>query len=133
MPGSTRGNVQEERTNLSFVDKNITCRDCAGTFVFTAGEQQFYNSKGLLNAPTRCTRCRSNRRTVNRGFEELDNSAGYVKYGNFASFGGKTPRQMHPATCADCGMMTEVPFLPRGDRPVYCSACYSKTKAAEPR
>ena len=35
-----------------------------------------------------------------------------------ASFGGKTPRQMHPAACADCGQMTEVPFVPRGERPV---------------
>ena len=42
---------------------------------------------------------------------------GYVRYGNFASFGGKTPRQMHPAACADCGQMTEVPFVPRGERP----------------
>jgi hypothetical protein len=25
-------------------------------------------------------------------------------------------------------MMTEVPFLPRGDRPVYCSNCYSKVR-----
>jgi hypothetical protein len=27
-------------------------------------------------------------------------------------------------------MMTEVPFLPRGDRPVYCSNCYTKIRAA---
>jgi CxxC-x17-CxxC domain-containing protein len=53
---------------------------------------------------------------------------GYVRYGTFASFGGKTPRQMHPAACAECGMMTEVPFIPRGDRPVYCSSCYNKIR-----
>ena len=28
---------------------------------------------------------------------------------------------MHPAACALCGDMIEVPFIPRGDRPVYCS------------
>ena len=28
-------------------------------------------------------------------------------------------------------MMTEVPFQPRGDRPVYCSNCYSKMRPAE--
>ena len=38
-------------------------------------------------------------------------------------FGG--PREMHPAVCAQCGIDTEVPFLPRGDRPVYCSDCFS--------
>jgi CxxC-x17-CxxC domain-containing protein len=26
--------------------------------------------------------------------------------------------------------MTEVPFVPRGERPVYCSSCYNKVKPA---
>nr|WP_216594326.1 CxxC-x17-CxxC domain-containing protein [Methanomethylovorans hollandica] len=33
---------------------------------------------------------------------------------------------MHKATCADCGQETEVPFVPSGDRPVYCRECYQK-------
>ncbi|MDO8726788.1 MAG: hypothetical protein Q7J35_12035 [Candidatus Methanoperedens sp.] len=41
-------------------------------------------------------------------------------------FGG--PREMHKATCADCGQETEVPFAPSGDRPVYCRECYQKHK-----
>ena len=36
---------------------------------------------------------------------------------------------MHPAVCSRCGKATEVPFLPRGDKPVYCRECYSQ----EPR
>ncbi len=111
---------------MSFVDKQLTCRDCSNTFLFTGGEQEFYASKGLQNEPVRCPPCRSARKS-NRLTEPED---GYVKYGVFASFGGRTPRQMHPATCADCGMMTEVPFQPRGDRPVYCSTCYNKIKGA---
>jgi CxxC-x17-CxxC domain-containing protein len=110
---------------LSFADKALVCRDCNGSFVFTAGEQEFYASKGLQNEPVRCPSCRAARKNA-RSTEEED---GYVRYGAFASFGGRTPRQMHPATCADCGMMTEVPFVPRGDRPVYCSACYNKLRA----
>ena len=31
---------------------------------------------------------------------------------------------MYPAVCAQCGKDTEVPFQPRGDRPVYCSDCF---------
>ena len=111
---------------MSFVDKQLTCRDCSNAFLFTGGEQEFYASKGLQNEPVRCPPCRSARKS-SRLTEPED---GYVKYGVFASFGGRTPRQMHPATCADCGIMTEVPFQPRGDRPVYCSACYSKIKGA---
>ena len=38
------------------------------------------------------------------------------------------PREMHKATCADCKQETEVPFVPSGDRPVYCRECYQKHK-----
>ncbi|MBW3624263.1 MAG: zinc-ribbon domain-containing protein [Armatimonadetes bacterium] len=38
-------------------DKNLTCRDCNNTFVFTAGEQAFFEEKGL-SAPIRCPECR---------------------------------------------------------------------------
>ncbi len=110
---------------MAFADKQITCRDCSSPFVFTAGEQEFYANKGLMNEPTRCPSCRSARRASQGTLQDND---GYVRYGNFASFGGKTPRQMHPAACASCDQMTEVPFVPRGDRPVYCSSCYAKIK-----
>lgn len=32
-------------------------------------------------------------------------------------------REMHSATCADCGKETEVPFVPDPERPVYCREC----------
>jgi hypothetical protein len=35
----------------------LTCRDCGKTFVFTAGEQAFFEEKGL-SAPIRCPDCR---------------------------------------------------------------------------
>lgn len=35
-------------------------------------------------------------------------------------------RQMHKATCDDCGERCEVPFKPSGDKPIYCSACFGK-------
>jgi len=41
-------------------------------------------------------------------------------------FGG--PREMHKATCSDCGKECEVPFKPKADRPVYCKDCFSKHK-----
>jgi CxxC-x17-CxxC domain-containing protein len=37
---------------------------------------------------------------------------------------------MYPAVCAQCGKQTEVPFQPRGDKPVYCSDCYKSQKPA---
>lgn len=42
-------------------------------------------------------------------------------------FGGG-PREMHKATCGDCGKECEVPFKPSGARPVYCRDCFAKRK-----
>jgi len=41
------------------------------------------------------------------------------------SFG---PREMHKATCSECGKETEVPFKPTEGKPVYCRECYQKHK-----
>lgn len=52
-------------------DKTITCRDCGAEFVFTVGEQEFYQEKGFTNEPVRCKDCRNARkaeRNNNRGF-----------------------------------------------------------------
>jgi CxxC-x17-CxxC domain-containing protein len=110
-------------------DRPLPCRDCGSTFVFTSGEQAFYASRGLTHNPTRCPDCRSARKgnSGDSGANPLTDS-GYVHYGPFASFGGRTPRQMHPATCGQCGQMTEVPFVPKGERPVLCSDCFASAK-----
>jgi len=41
------------------------------------------------------------------------------------------PREMHKATCSECGQECEVPFKPREDRPVYCRECFQKRKEQE--
>ena len=104
---------------MAFSDRELTCRDCGSKFVFTGGEQEFYASKGLQNDPVRCPSCRAQRKMMRP--EDREESP---NYGVFVSWGGRTPRQLHVATCAECAQVTEVPFVPRGDRPVYCSDCY---------
>ena len=39
-------------------------------------------------------------------------------------------REMHDATCGDCGKQCQVPFEPRQDKPVYCNECFPKHKPA---
>lgn len=41
------------------------------------------------------------------------------------------PREMHKATCAECKKECEVPFKPRGDKPVYCKECFMKKRDQE--
>jgi CxxC-x17-CxxC domain-containing protein len=40
---------------------------------------------------------------------------------------------MYPATCSNCGKPTEVPFLPRNDKPVYCRECFQERRGASQR
>ncbi|MFC1962026.1 zinc-ribbon domain containing protein [Chloroflexota bacterium] len=97
---------------MSFQDKDLQCADCGATFTFSAEEQEFFQSKGYTNEPKRCPSCRQARKTQRNG------DGGYRG----------APRQMFPVVCDECGKETEVPFEPSGNRPVYCSDCYRKTR-----
>jgi CxxC-x17-CxxC domain-containing protein len=99
-----------------YSDRILTCADCGSEFVFTAGEQEFHASKGFTNDPRRCPSCRAARRSA-RG-------EGGGGYSNERSY-GEPRREMYEAVCAACGRVARVPFQPRGDRPVYCSDCFS--------
>lgn len=104
---------------MSFSDITLTCKDCAQPFVFTSGEQEFYQQRGLLNQPGRCPTCRSARK-----------AGGGSSYGGGqgGSYGGQ--REFFTATCSDCGQEARVPFQPRGDKPVYCSSCFETKRPA---
>jgi len=47
-------------------------------------------------------------------------------------YGDRPPREMHKATCGDCGTECEVPFEPRQDKPVYCGECFPKHRPERP-
>lgn len=58
-----------------------------------------------------------------------DDSGGYGGRGGRGGRGGgydRGPREMHKATCSDCGQECEVPFKPTDGRPVYCRNCFQK-------
>jgi CxxC-x17-CxxC domain-containing protein len=103
---------------MSYTDKNLNCRDCGATFVFTAGEQEFHDQKGFTNTPARCPECRAKRK----------NEGGF---GGRRSSGG--PREMHAATCSACGKSCQVPFQPTGEKPVYCSDCFQGQRSNSSR
>jgi CxxC-x17-CxxC domain-containing protein len=91
-----------------YQDKTLVCRDCKQEFVFSAGEQEFYATKGFQNEPLRCPACRAARRQ-NRG------NAG-------------RSRERYDIICAGCGQSAQVPFRPSQDRPVYCEECFLKMR-----
>lgn len=109
-------------------DITLTCSDCGSEFVFTAGEQAFYAEKGFTNQPRRCKNCRDSRKAGSRG---TGMSGGY----GAGNGGVRRDRQMFPAICDECGQETMVPFQPSGNKPVYCSDCFSarRQQSAYPR
>lgn len=102
-------------------DRLIKCVDCGEEFTFTVGEQEFYRSHGLTNAPTRCKRCRETRKGQRGGGESREGNG----------HRGGSSRAMFPAVCANCGTETMVPFRPTSDRPVYCRDCFDAKRPAK--
>ncbi len=97
---------------MPYTDKTLTCQDCSQSFTFSADDQEFFATKGYTE-PKRCPSCRQARKAERGG-----------------GGGGYGPREMHPVTCSNCGKETEVPFRPRGDRPVYCSDCFAQQRSS---
>jgi len=115
---------------VSYADQTLTCRDCGQAFTFTVGEQEFYASRGFTNEPSRCPDCRAARKA--------DRESGGYSGGGSSSGGGYSSgrggygrqREMFSAVCASCGNEARVPFQPSGEKPVYCSDCFSKQRAS---
>lgn len=107
-------------SNFVYTDQLITCVDCGNQFTFTAGEQEFYEQKGFQNKPSRCPDCRQARKASRMGGGGGGGNRGY----------SSGPREMFKATCSACGGVAEVPFQPRGDKPVYCRDCFQKQRSA---
>lgn len=111
----------------------IICTTCDSSFVYTDAEREFRHARGLPR-PEMCTECRHEDRKRRNG----DLMSMYLRTDSFDPFllgentqagglqrGNREIRSMHSATCANCGSETRVPFVPRGDRPVYCKDCFN--------
>ena len=137
---------------VQFQDQNLKCVDCGEEFIFTASEQQFYQDKGLTNAPTRCRACRDARKAQRAaggtGSGRSHGGGGYAGGGRgggggfggggggYGSGGGGGRRgtggagggTMHTTVCSNCGNETQVPFQPTQGRAVFCRDCFQAQK-----
>lgn len=92
---------------MEYIDRALTCVDCGGEFVFSAGEQLFFQVKEFKHTPKRCAPCRAKHY--------------------------QTTRKAHSetrTTCFTCGAETTVPFTPRQGRPVLCRSCFEANGSA---
>jgi CxxC-x17-CxxC domain-containing protein len=110
---------------MSYTDQVIACADCGTEFNFTAAEQEFYAQKGFASPPKRCKPCREAAKAARGsggGFGGPSRSGGGAPRTGGGDRGGD--RQLFDATCAACGVSTQVPFKPSGAKPVYCRDCF---------
>jgi CxxC-x17-CxxC domain-containing protein len=103
------------RSGMEFVDRLLTCADCGGEFIFTAGEQLFFLDKQFKNDPKRCKPCKS-RRSAQAVSPEGGPAAAGIS------------RTETRTECSECGISTTVPFKPTQGRPVLCRQCFKNKR-----
>ncbi len=97
---------------MQFVDRFLKCSDCNVDFVFTAGEQLFFNDKQFKNDPKRCKLCKAKRAGLGRSSNP--NAVAALPFS----------RTETRTECSACGIETTVPFKPTQGRPVLCRSCF---------
>ena len=97
---------------MDIADRLLKCADCKNEFVFTAGEQIFFNDRQFKNDPKRCKLCKAKRAGLGR------------TAGPDAVTALPFSRTETRAECSACGIDTTVPFKPTQGRPVLCRACF---------
>ncbi|TAN33010.1 hypothetical protein EPN28_03340 [Patescibacteria group bacterium] len=93
-----------DNSTRQMYDVDLSCGKC-GTHI----SQLPFQPSG--DRPVYCNEC-------NRAYRQTRPSGGGRSFG--------APRQMYQVdlTCAQCGgKITELPFQPTGDKPVYCREC----------
>jgi CxxC-x17-CxxC domain-containing protein len=102
---------------MEFVDRLLTCVDCGGEFIFTAGEQLFFLDKQFKNDPKRCKPCKSRRSAASTG----------ASPGSGPAAAGISRTETR-TECSECGISTTVPFKPTQGRPVLCRQCFKNKR-----
>lgn len=88
-------------------DRQLVCTLCGQSFLFTAGEQEFYRLRGFVHEPKKCKACRTReKQSGNR--QRSDPPAA----------------EFFDIVCHNCQKPARVPFRPIPGRPVYCRDCY---------
>jgi CxxC-x17-CxxC domain-containing protein len=99
-------------TDRQMYDVDLSCAKC-GSHI----SQLPFQPSG--DRPVYCVDC-------NRAFRQSRTGGMGGGAGNGMSRGPRAPRQMYSVnlSCASCGTgITQLPFQPTGDKPVYCRDC----------
>jgi len=112
---NSRDNDREETT--------VTCADCGDQctipFVPKTDRPVYCSDCFRQNKPDDSSRDRPSRDDRGSRYSRDDRGSRYSR---------DNDREETTVTCADCGDQCTVPFIPRSNKPVYCSDCFRQNK-----
>ncbi len=111
----SRDNDREETT--------VTCADC--------GDQCTVPFVPRSNKPVYCSDCFRQNKPDDSGRDRPsrdDRGSRYSRDDRGSRYSRDNDREETTVTCADCGDQCTVPFVPRSNKPVYCSDCFRQNK-----
>ena len=112
---NSRDNDREETT--------VTCADC--------GDQCTIPFVPKTDRPVYCRDCFRQNKPDDSGRDRPsrdDRGSRYSRDDRGSRYSRDNDREETTVTCADCGDQCTVPFVPRSNKPVYCSDCFRKNK-----
>ena len=95
-------------------DTTVTCADC--------GDQCTIPFVPKTDRPVYCRDCFRKNKPDDSGNDRPSRDDRGSRYSR------DNDREETTVTCADCGDQCTVPFVPRSNKPVYCSDCFRKNK-----
>ena len=114
-PSSSFRNSRYSRDDRRGESTTVTCADCG-----TECQVPFVPR---TDRPVYCSDCFRQNKPQDSGNDRHSRNDRDSRYSRDDRRGESTT-----VTCADCGTECQVPFVPRTDRPVYCSDCFRQNK-----
>lgn len=105
--------MNPDGAKVGFEDKKLVCRDCGVQFVWTAGEQDFFSSKGFTNVPSRCPECRKKNRSGKKDDRRTTVS-------------NNKPTETFDIKCKECAKVSSANFKPKNPANLLCAECFEK-------
>jgi hypothetical protein len=108
---------REEPKTARDAGTRLTCRECGRQFMFTEGEQEFYDQRGLM-PPARCKECRSKKEKPPHNSTCSECGAKLEKVTAVYCESCASTTQPTHITCSKCGIESDQAA------PVYCESCF---------
>lgn len=108
---------REEPKTARDAGTRLTCRECGRQFIFTEGEQEFYDQRGLM-PPARCKECRAKKEKPPYNSTCSECGARLEKVTTVYCESCASTTQPTHITCSECGIESDQVV------PVYCESCF---------